>query len=261
MGTLSKCGEQYRRRYIERERLPPGCSQIRGRTTHEANERNLAHKLETGDLLELEEVQEIARDSVDGALQGEFVLGGDYVELGVTKARGVLKDEVVGLSTLHATEVAPAMEPEAIEVRVEVPAGGRLAVPLVGVIDLIDANTGIHDTKTAQKAPGRDDAHVSDQLTAYDLLHRALKGTPPKGLGLDVLVRTPKKGELRSYSLRTERTKADLSVYLHRVEAAVRTIEAEIFLPAPQDHWICSTRWCGYASTCPYFRGRPRPTS
>jgi len=261
IGMLGKCGEQYRRRYVEGEILAPGIAQIRGRSTHATNEKNLIHKLETGVLLPLDEVRQLAAESVDAALAGEFVLDGDYEEVGLTAARGMVKDEVISLSTLHATQLAPLAEPEAIELKVEVPPSDVLPVTLVGVIDLIDRSRGVRDTKTAQKSPNADAAHNSDQLTTYDLLHRAHKKSPPAGLGLDHLIRTPKKGELRVVSQETSRTIEDLGVFVRRANAAVRSIESEVFLPAPQDHWACSLKWCGFASTCPYFRGRPRPTT
>lgn len=261
ISMLHKCGEQYRRRYIDGERVPPGVAQIRGRSVHRANERNLVAKVETGALLSLDEVQAAARDAVVGELQGEFVLDGDYAELGLERAKGFVQDEVVELATLHATEIAPKLEPKAIEVRIELPPSNALPVKLVGVLDLVDEHTGVRDTKTAQKSPGADDADLSDQLTAYDLLHRAYYREPPKGLGLDVLVRTPKKGDVKVVSLSTTRSVADLGVYVRRAQAAVRMIEAEIFLPAAQDSWACSAKWCGYSATCLFFRGRPRPQS
>lgn len=263
IGMLGKCGEQYRRRYVEGERVPPGIAQIRGRATHSTNEKNLVHKLATGGLLPLDEIAQLAADQVKAELAGEWVLGADYEDNGVTvaQARGIVTDEVVGLTRLHATELAPKAEPEALEVRVEVPASDALPVKLVGVIDLIDRVRGVRDTKTAQKSPKAEAAHESDQLTAYDLMHRALKGAPPKNLGLDHLIRTPKKGELRVVTQDTSRSIEDLGVFVRRANAALRSIETEVFLPAPQDHWVCSTRWCGYAATCPYFRGRARPTT
>lgn len=261
VAMLHKCGEQYRRRYIEGEILPPGIALIRGKSVHAPIEANLVAKMETGALLPLEQVQSLAADTVRAALQADFVLDGDYAAMGIAKARDLVTDEVVGLSTLHATKVAPAIEPSAVEVKIEVPPSNALPVTLVGVLDLIDDREGIRDTKTAQKSPAADAADVSDQLTTYELLHRARYGEPAKGLGLDVLVRTPGRGELKYVPLRTTRSTEDLLPFLRRVQAAVRAIEAEIFIPAASDTWQCSAKWCGYSSSCAFFRGRPRPQS
>jgi hypothetical protein len=261
ISTLSKCGEQYRRRYVEGEKLPPGFAQIRGGAVHYPIEKNMLHKMETGELLSLDEVRQLAADAIDSRLAGEIRLDGDYTERGLAAARGLVKDEVVQLAGLHATKVAPSIVPTAIEVRIEVPPSAALPVTLVGILDLIDGGDRIRDTKTKQKSPSEGDADLSDQLTAYDLLFRALYGQAPKDLVLDHLVRTPGRGELKVVSQATTRSISDLGVYLRRVEAAVRAVDAEIFLPAPQDSWSCSERHCGYATSCLFFRGRPRPQS
>ena len=54
---LSRCGEQYRRIYVERERQPPGIALVIGRGVDSSVDVNLQHKIETGELLTLEEVQ------------------------------------------------------------------------------------------------------------------------------------------------------------------------------------------------------------
>ena len=44
---FSRCGEQYRRRYIEKDRLPPGVAMIRGRGVHEGVAENMRQKRHT----------------------------------------------------------------------------------------------------------------------------------------------------------------------------------------------------------------------
>jgi len=262
MNTLHKCGEQYRRRYIEGEKVPPGVAQIRGSSVHKPIELNLINKMQTGEFLPLEAIGDLAADTVAAKMDGEIRLDGDYAEMGLAAAKGFVQNEVVSLSLLHAKQVAPSMSPKAVEVRIELPPSDAIPVKLVGVLDIVDEHTGVHDTKTAQKSPGKSDADDSGQLTTYDLLHRAHYGEEPKGLSLDVLVRTPSKGDLKVVSLQTKRSVEDLGVYVRRVQAAVRMIESEIFLPAPQDSWQCSTRFCGYAESCPFYNnGRTRPVS
>jgi hypothetical protein len=178
----------------------------------------------------------------------------------LAQAKDRTKDEVVGLSRLHATQLAPTIEPTAVEVKVTLAASESLPVKLVGVIDLV-AKEGVRDTKTKAKSPPEMLAHLSDQLTCYHLLHLAHYKAPPVRLGLDVLWRTPGKGECKSKTLWTEREIKDLEVFIARANAARRAIEAEIFLPAPADHWACTQRFCGYTDQCPYFAGRPRPTT
>lgn len=264
MNLLAKCGEQYRRRYVIGEKLPPGIAMLRGRSIHKANEANLVHKMRHGALLEVDDVKQRAVDELSGSVSaGDFVVDGDYAEMGIKDAISRAKDEAVDLAGLHAEEIAPAIEPDAIEVRIELPSSEILPVPFVSILDLVDKAEGdvmIRDTKTTAKAPPRNAADTSDQLTSQDLAYRARYGQPPHGLSLDYLIRT-RNGGIKKDRLETQRTDSDLWTFLQRANAARKMIEAEVFLPTSQDNWACSVKWCGYAPTCPYFRGRRRPTT
>ncbi|MHC4715083.1 MAG: PD-(D/E)XK nuclease family protein [Planctomycetota bacterium] len=261
INTLNRCGEQYRRRYCEGERVPPGIALLRGRATHRANEKNLLAKMDTGELLPVDAVLQAASDAFDEAAEGEFVIDGDYEGMEIAEALGTAKDESVALAGLHAEQVAPEIEPTAIEVRIEIPPSDSLPVQFVSILDLIDGGAAIRDTKTTRKSPPGDAAHMNDQLSGQDLAFRARYQKPPEELSLDYLVRTAKKKELKHVRLPTTRTQADLAVFVRRAQAAIQMIEAEVFLPAPADSWACTTRFCGYAETCPFYRGRPKPTT
>ena len=62
LGTALRCGEQFRRRYIEGERVPPGVAAGRGTGVHKANEVNLNQKVITGTDLKLSDLKDAARD-------------------------------------------------------------------------------------------------------------------------------------------------------------------------------------------------------
>jgi hypothetical protein len=266
LGTLWKCGEQYRRRYVEGERLPPGIALIRGKSIHHANEMDLRHKMETGELLSLEEVMDAATDKWKAELTGPYVIGGQYDELTVEEARTLAHSEAIELAGLHHDEVAPHIIPTLIEERIEIPPSRALPVTFVSILDLIHDKTEIWDTKTAGKSPGKGDADVSDQLTGQQIAATALHVSDPetyelpKKLGLRVLVRTPKKGNLSVKEVPTALRDSDqVDAFVARANQALKIIEAETWIPAPSDSWQCSLKWCGYAQTCPYFTGKKRP--
>ena len=260
INSIDKCGYQYHLYRNLKIVLAPGFAQTRGKVIHKPIEKNMLHKLKTGDLLPVEQVMQIASDEIDAAYKGPMTLDGDYAELTLEQARSRTKDEVVGLAKLHATDLAPVITPRDVEVKVTLEASEALPVKLVGVIDLV-TDEGIRDTKTKAKAPPEMLAHESGQLSCYHLLHLAHYKTAPTQLGLDVLWRTPGKGICKSKTLWTTRDVKDLEVFIARANAALRAIEAEIFLPAPEDSWACTKKFCGYTEQCPYFAGRPRPTS
>lgn len=261
INMLHRCGEQYRRRYIEGDRVPPGIALLRGRAIHTAQETNMLAKMNDGELLEPDAVRQLAADAFDAETQGPFVVDGLYEEMTIEEALGAGKDESVGLAGLHAEKVAPEIEPTAIEVRIELPPSESLPVMFVSILDLIHDSRVILDTKTTAKSPPKDSAHNSDQLTSQGLAFQARYGKAPESLALDYLVRTPKKGDLKHVRLETTRTQADTVAFVHRAQSALRMVVEEIFIPAATDDWCCSPRWCGFTDSCPFFRGRTRPTN
>ena len=258
LGMLYRCGEQFRRRYIVGEVIPPDLGLIRGRATHKGVEANMANHIETGNYLGLEQVDAATSDALTAELAGEFTLGNEYEEYGLDKATGLVKDESVSLARLHATDLAPKIKPEAAEIKIEVPGSDSVPVRLVGVLDLVDDQKKIRDVKTSRKSPNATMADNSTQLTFYELLYHAFAGEPSGGQALDYLVRTPKRGDTKLVTLETTRSHDDLMSLVRRIEIATKMVEQEVFLPAPEDSWQCSEKFCGYAPTCPFFRGQTR---
>jgi len=261
-GMIDKCGEQYRRRYGLGEKLPPAIVMVRGSAVHVANEANMLAKMDGGGI-SVEEARDIAASSFDERVSAGYVIDGTYAkEKWEPKAAvGHCRDDAVHLAALHVEEVAPTIEPTATEVRIEVQPSDAIPVPFVSILDVIDRGKRPVDTKTKSKAPAERDADVSQQLSGQALAFRAYYGEAEEWLRLDVLVRTPKTRKAKNYPLKTTRTADDLAVFVRRVRTAISSVEAEIFLPAPADHWVCNPLWCGYYETCPYARGRSRPSS
>jgi len=262
LGTMHRCAEQYRRRYVEGEIIPPELQQIRGRAVHRAVELNMQAHVEDGDYLPIEAVEDAASDALTLELGvGGWVCGPLYDDLTIDQATGRVRDQAVKLSALHATEVAPTFTPAAAELKVEIQASPGMPATLVGVIDIVDETQKIRDTKTTGKSPPKGAADDSGQLTFYELLYQAFYGAPSRGQSLDYLVMTPKRGDLKTVTLETERSTEDLISLVERIRVADRAVEADIFVPAPTDHWACSPQWCGYYDTCRYVAGVRRPTS
>jgi hypothetical protein len=252
---LSKCGEQYRRRYIEREYYRPGVALLVGKGVDASVNANLQRKIDTRQLLLFDEAVAIARDTFEHEWTSqEVALLPEEVDAGVKVTKGAGIDKTVRLAGLHARDAAPAMQPTAVQRkwRIELP---NFPMDLVGVTDIEEGAT-VRDTKTSAKSPREDEAHLSNQLTLYAIAKRVLDKTPGTvKVALDYLVdlKTPKLVTRES-----ERSNDDFNVMLRRIEVAERAIERGVFVPARQSDWWCSERWCGFARTCPYFR---RPVS
>ena len=256
MSMLSRCGEQFRRRYVEHEVVPPDVSLAVGRAVDRAVSENLRSKMAGAGLKSAEEVVDLARDAVEDEFRGEVVLSDDEASRGLRAVKGEAADKSIRLASCHARELAPTINPTHVQRWVAVDLA-RLGYPaeLVGIIDVQEAGR-VRDTKTSAKSPQAGAADASMQLTTYGLASRVLDGAAPTSLGLDFLV--DNKSGAKAVTQQTTRATDDYRSLLRRVERYLEVVEKGAFQPTSPDNWWCSTRFCGYASTCPFFR---RPAS
>lgn len=255
MAMLSRCGEQFRRRYVEGEILPPGVALIVGGAVDRSVTTNMRRKLSGEDLLPLEAVADVARDECSQRWQaGDVLLTDEEVELGVAKTKGGSIDKSVRLATLHAKELAPSIEPTHVQRGFELDlSDAGYPARVVGYLDLQEGSARIRDTKTSKRSPSGDEADGSLQLGLYALAAKVLDGALPARVQLDYLVdlKTPKVVTLES-----RRDDASLAPVLRRIERFIETVDRGHFQPASPDDWACSRQWCGFYTSCP-FAARP----
>jgi hypothetical protein len=254
LDMLSRCGEQYRRRYIEGEVIPPGIAAHVGSGFHSGAEVNFRQKIETREDLPVADIVDAAVEGFKTRAAGGYMLTQGEVERGAGNVLGEATDLVARLATLHAKEQAPDYQPIAVE------EGSRLVLPsashdLVGIIDLVDENHDVIDLKTAGRAPSQRDADGSIQLTVYAALHRAKYSRLPRWTSLDAAVKTKEPKRVKIESARGEGAIVALA---NRINAALAVIAAGTFLPASPGDWCCSPEWCGYWHSCPYVDSERR---
>jgi len=259
---IHRCGMQYHYRYPQKMKLPPGVSRYVGSAVHWPIEIDLRTKMVTGELISTEEVRDLAAEDLEALWEEQApVLFEEELELGQRKMRGQAKDKAVDLAVLHHEVVAPKRYPEAVEQPFIIEVPGR-DWRMQGFIDVREPDA-VWDTKTGKKSPSKNSAHESIQLTAYGLHLRTEegKGRAPAVLGEDHLIRTP-GGEKTAPQVyhkprTTTRDDPDFLALLQRGQLAYDYVKAGKFLPAAEDSWWCSERWCGYWNICPFgARGR-----
>ncbi len=257
LNMLSKCGEQYRQRYVLGRKIPPGVALIVGGAVDRTVSTNLTGKMKGLGLMTLDAVADAARDALNCAWEGGVVLTADEAALGVKAAKGQAVDKSVRLAKLHAREMAPAIEPTHIQRKIEVELPGY-PYDLLGYIDIQEGSKSIRDTKTTGKTPAADIADKDDQLTTYAMMAKVTDGVIPEQLCLDYLIDT-KIPQAKTFS--TQREEDDFKPLLNRVEAASKAIQAGVFIPAKETDWVCNPRWCGYWNQCPYVKKSRRPAA
>jgi hypothetical protein len=250
LGMFERCGEQYRRRYLEKEIIPPGIAMVKGTGVHGGAKGNFRQKIESHQDLPRKDIIEISVTTFEQSAEKGILLTEEEESIGYHKVVAQAKDGVVTLSGLYADEVAPEYQPVIVEdeQRVFIPS---CDYDLKGYVDLVDESENIVDLKTGTKKKNEDEVHTSQQLTFYALLYKAKTGRLPASVRLETLVdkKKPERQALIGY-----RTTEDLNTLVNRINVMMDGIKKGVFIPAQPTSWTCSHRWCGYFRTCRFVR-------
>lgn len=256
--SYCRCPEAYRRRYLEKEIIPPGIAAIKGTSMHHSAAVNFRQKIDTREDIPVSEFKELAAESFETAVHGGFVLSEEDQQRSVGIVLGEAKDQAVAMAEFHATSQAPEYQPILVEksVRIVLPNSSR---DLLGIIDLADDSDRVVDFKTSGKRKSQGDADSSVQLTVYAASFMAVTGRQPKEVRLDTIVQTSKA--IDRDVLSSERGPADYSALAHRLDVVTTAIDSGSFPPATPGAWWCSDKWCGYWRTCRFVNSERRLAS
>lgn len=245
--SFISCGEAWRRRYLEDERLPPGIAARIGTGVHHAAETNYSQKIESGVDMPLSDIQDAAATAYDAAVS-DGVHFAPEDEGSKDKIISTCKDTAVTLAGLYAEQLAPTIQPKFVErkIMLELPS---VELPIMAIIDLYTQDNSLRDLKTASKSWTQDKADLSPQITLYREAIRHNTGSYPTSMGFDVLVslKTPKLQRIE-----TTRQEHDIHLLALKMQTMLNAVKAGVFLPAESGSWMCSPKWCGYYHTCKY---------
>jgi hypothetical protein len=249
---LAKCPVQFEYVYMKGMRRPPGSALVTGRGVDSAANQNLGSKMLTGELLELDVVSDIARDTVAAEIEKDgMVLEPDEADIGLKAAIGVAKDRAVRMARQHAIELAPVLDPLTIQRKYEVEIDCETGpIDFSGYSDVETKANVQRDLKSSRKSPPADAAENSMQLTAYATMKTITDGVPPASLSLDTIV-TLKK-ETKIIQQPTTRSRDQMAQYLDRTRRAAGLIRSGNFNPTDPSNWWCSQHWCGFWDLCPH---------
>ncbi|OGS20916.1 MAG: hypothetical protein A2252_09680 [Elusimicrobia bacterium RIFOXYA2_FULL_39_19] len=163
------------------------------------------------------------------------------------KERSDLKDTGYGLTKLFGKEILPKKNPAFIEHEFNLSFEN---VPYVfkGFIDEISEDGVLSDLKTAAKSWSEDSILTDMQLSGYCLAYKHIFGKLPKGLRLDILIKTKTpKTQILTCGPRDERI---LERFLRIMGNTVALIDSKIFVPS-ESVFNCST--CDYGEECRKF--------
>ncbi len=252
IGTYLDCPVRWEFRYVKGIKSPPGLPLVRGLAGHAAAKANFEQKIASFNDLAPRELKEIASAEFDRHLQGDVSLSDEERSVGWKNVTGEAKDSLVDAVHVFAQQAAPEYQP--VEGGVE--HGFRIELPgprdLIGFIDLVHTG-GVVDFKFRGRRPRKGEAKKSLQLVTYAAAYCSEHGEFPAEIGIDTITVAKSKvsRELQT-SVVTTQDVEQLAAVINQVQKA---IDAGAFPPAKADWWGCSTKYCGYARMCPYFRG------
>lgn len=241
-----RCGEQFRRRYIEDEIIPPGIAAARGTGVHKANEVNLKAKVMTGEDLPLSDLQDAARDGFVHALRNGVYLPKEDISAKDRLLNEGLND-TIRLTRIYRQEVAPEIVPQEIEREFFIVVPG-LPLPLAGRID-IEREAKVDDLKTTGRSWPKDQIQKEIQPIFYSFVHEHETGIRPT-FYYHILIALKKKEKRQIQNITP--TDNHYRALLAKLKMFCETLRAGVFLPANPSSWWCSPRFCGYWQTCPY---------
>lgn len=251
--TLSmalRCGEQFRRRYMLGEIIPPSIAASRGTALHRANEVNLRQKVKSKKDLPVSDLQDATRDAYIKNLRNGVFLPKELQ----SEKRALLNDglnQSLRLTGLYREAVAPDIIPIEVERSFRIDIG--LDLPIAGRIDL-EQDSLVDDLKTTTKSWGPNRIFQEIQPVFYSLAHEYTFGQVPE-FRYHILVAL-KKSEKHQLQTRTC-TKKDYNAMMSRIRMFLKMLKSGVFLPAEVGSWVCSEKWCGYYTTCEYVGNAP----
>jgi hypothetical protein len=251
LNSAFRCGESFRRRYVENEIIPPGVAAGRGTGLHFANKVNLTQKIKSGEDLPLTDIQDAARDGYVNAFKdGVYIPQEQVSEKDRLLTQGL--DDAVRCATVYREKVSPGIQPKAVEQPFVLDMG--LALPLSGTVD-IERVAKVDDLKSAGKTWAKDQIHKEIQPIMYSFAHEKLTGDRPVFQYHIMICRRGAGGFATSTGYEVQAkicTDQDYAALRAQTGVFIDMFQKGVFVPANPSSWWCSPEWCGYYRTCPY---------
>jgi hypothetical protein len=245
-----RCGEQYRFRYKENIKLPPGIAMLKGTGVHGGSKLNWTQKIRSGNDLPRKDIIDASISCFEEEQKKGFELSGEEKAIGKDNVISTAKDSIVTLSGLYADDVAPAYQPVKVEEKLVLETFSP-EYDLLAYVDMVDKDTNLVDLKTTRRKKQQAEADNSIQLSFYAYIYKALTGKLPKSVCLETLV---EKKQPERQCLKSTRTDEDMTIILERINAMIDGVKKGVFISADPSDWCCSPTYCGYYNLCKYVK-------
>jgi putative RecB family exonuclease len=232
--TFMECPARWAFRKVWGVEEPPTVATAMGRAIHEATAYVQTVQIASGAILPTEDAIAVFRASWDEESKGvRFTVRHDPAEL---RERGS------ALVAKYMSEVAPAVDPAAVEIRL--PTGAEIGgVRVRGRLDVIESNGRIRDTKTICRKPGAMLTAHRVQATIYAMAMPGASGL----IAIDYLVKTKNKPQIVTFEDRVTHSDELLATTL--LKSAQEGMRSGNYLPNRCAD-SCNRLMCGFADLC-----------
>ena len=245
--TLLRCGQQWKFGYVDRIKSPPNIRALIGTATHEAAEVNMRQKITSK--------VDLPVDDLLDAYATRFDAEAPLIE-SPQEPVPAAKDSGAKLVKLYHREVAPAIDPVAVEKPGKFQIDGREYSTVIDLLDQKPRGVRVNELKTSMRT--NDGSQHMFQLIGSALAYRQDTGEVEEGLRMDLLVRTQKpKVHVVNWG---PLSPASIRVFANQIKYANRLATEGLFMANGIQNGSCS--WCGYTAQCPAYRaayGSKRP--
>ena len=242
-----RCGEQFRRVYLEGERMPPGIALHKGVSVHKGAEYANRAKANTNEEAPIDEVTDITRDTFMERTKkyGLFLSKDEKAEK--TKILNIGLNESVDLAKAYRIDVSPTHKKVSF-IEEYLMADVGLDLPIAGKPDFIADNKN-KDLKTSGKSWPAGKEQTEIQPTIYKML---FKENGIKNISFEYIIMSNLKSGVKIDLRTVKRTEKDEILLIRRLKKMIDTLNAGIFLPAEPGAWVCTPKWCGFYYSCPF---------
>ena len=239
-----RCPERWRRRYLEREREPVAGPMLVGRAVGAAVTAHYAARIR-GESLSAKDCDDLCVvEFDDGLLAPDLQLADDDPAELKANAREAL--------AAYLTEIAPGVEPAAVERKIETRFDGA-EWSIVSYLDLEDQEGIPIDLKVGAKHVTKPRADKDAQASTY-LLARAVEGRAAERFDFHSVRRGAVKSGARCTVIDTTRTPGQVAAFEHRLALTARGIahcDATGDWPhSTPEGWWCSQSMCAFWASC-----------
>lgn len=166
LNKFATCPESFRRRYVLGEMEPSNPNLVWGSADSYAAQVNYAQKIDSHEDLPVGDVKEAFAAGFDNAVNQAAEMDWEGEQ------RGEILDAGVKLAAAYHEQIAPLVQPIAVEERVELEVPG-VPVPLIGFFDLAEAEHTIE-----RKTSGRKAVVVQPQWRIQGLVYQLARHQP-----------------------------------------------------------------------------------